>query len=337
MDEPRQLRWNRERARHLLIHGARRLPMLAASLALAALIVRLTLRDRVPILSALYYATPPHLIALLFTLAAIGWAQRRRFGRATAALGAGLPLLGWWLYSAWFFAPLPAQGGEARAMLWNIGRGKMGYSRIVEKIKAQRADLVILNEAGRDPKWTKRFFRERFPEYQVSDAPGQLLVMVRGEFEEMGKVVTVPGARYRIHRVRTGNLRLSLVHVDMVSNLLASRKEGFRRLLEACRPLLGGPLLIAGDFNTPTDSIYLAPWRENLLNGFECAGRGCSATWPTGLPLQAIDQVWLSRALTASRYQLHSTLLSDHRMVTFELSRAASGEESTSGSIHEHN
>jgi endonuclease/exonuclease/phosphatase (EEP) superfamily protein YafD len=88
---------------------------------------------------------------------------------------------------------------------------------------------------------------------------------------------------------------------DLASNTLYQRGSHFRELssrIAACT----SPVIIAGDFNTPLDSVHLDQLRGlELSEAFETAGSGYLPTWPVPAPVLSLDQIWMSRQFKAVR------------------------------------
>jgi vancomycin resistance protein VanJ len=78
--------------------------------------------------------------------------------------------------------------------------------------------------------------------------------------------------------------------------------------------------VIMGDFNTPIESVFLEPLRDNYLNTIEQGGRGFDCTWPVPCPVLTIDQMWVNQSWKVQSSQLGWTWVSDHRPIVSEIS-----------------
>ena len=81
------------------------------------------------------------------------------------------------------------------------------------------------------------------------------------------------------------------------------------------------PDVVVGDFNAPRRSRALQPAPEGYAHAYESSGSGWSYTWPSLLPVLAIDQCLIGPRISPGRYRLGTSLLSDHRIqkLTFDL------------------
>lgn len=251
--------------------------------------VRLTVRDAVPVASTLFYATPPIVLALLFGVAAVFRPGRRRAVAAAMAFACGV-----W-HGATTYARAPQRAGEREIVLWNACRGKFGWD-------VPRGDIVCLVEGKGAPD---------LPGMARRDLGGGLVVFAREEIRS-ARLLDIDGGRAGV--VEVGDL--TLVIVDIYPNPLRSRAPAFAALE---RELAGlrGRVIVLGDFNTPRDSVHFDAWRRQYVNAWEAAGAGFDATWPVPAPVLSIDQVWTNGPVAACAAE--GTWVSDHRRVVVSL------------------
>jgi endonuclease/exonuclease/phosphatase (EEP) superfamily protein YafD len=299
----------------------RALALVSAVASVAGIAVRLTVRDRLPGLSTLFYATPLPLIAagLLFA-AAVPGRREFRLGCLSAGLACGL----WWWSVGWSAGGLAGSESAVRVAYWNVARGRGGYDAVAEELRRLDADVLALGEAVPDTPEMADFWRAALPGRVVVRFGGGLVAAVRGEVADCDSGPLADGGRYGRCRVTVRGRTFTLVAVDLASDPWRSRRPA----LEALDGLLAGvdgPAVVMGDFNTPADSAHFAPLRRRFDHAFETAGDGPMLTWPVPLPVLALDHIWVDRRLTVGRCRLGWSWLSDHRSVTVELRREAPG------------
>src|SRR5687767_3627876 len=99
------------------------LPSVLFVFLLFAILIRLTIRDRVPFLAAVYYATPPAIIALLAFISAYGFRrQKQRFVTLVACLLMAVSIW-WWYRTSFRYASFGEESPSIRVVSWNISRG----------------------------------------------------------------------------------------------------------------------------------------------------------------------------------------------------------------------
>jgi endonuclease/exonuclease/phosphatase (EEP) superfamily protein YafD len=285
-----------------------------------------TVQDAVPILSGVYYALPmPILIAAgLIVCAAV---LRRGFdGRMTAAclLLLEMQVVVW---GGQVFRRVAEEPPAAvrRFVFWNVCRGNFGYDATARELVDLDADIIALVEATEQAEYPD-FWTSRVPGYSATRMGSGMMLLCRGEILGVrpGNVTVVeePEAvcRYRIISLRVDGSLLRVLLMDVKSHPLMFRKPAFVRLAELADELADQPLIVAADFNTPINSVWVDQLRSRLTNSFEEAGEGYRETWPTLLPVLCLDQVWANDRVTWHRSRHGWSLRSDHRSVTTEFS-----------------
>jgi vancomycin resistance protein VanJ len=273
-----------------------------------ALLLRLTLRDRVPALAALHYGATPFILALAVLGVAALWALGGRRRPALAALALAFACGAWQVGVSRF--DRPQAPGATRLLLWNVLYGARGVDAIMERVREIDPDVVFFIEADdlapkAPPGWTWRWIDHG------------MAVGVKGEIRSAEVVPLGPGSRAAVLELGVKGRPTRAILADLVSFPFSPRGPAFAAL-DALRRRVK-PDLVLGDFNTPRDSVHFDAWRGELTHAFEAAGRGWDLTWPSRPSLLAIDHVWCAPTLTPTS-AVHRRGASDHRAVIVELS-----------------
>lgn len=304
----------------------------AGAWALAALwlvggAVRLTVQDSGPLpLAFLYYATPPSVLAGLAGVAGAWWLILRRRALAWPAFAAALACLIWTYRVAWVHNPPRTPPPEAvRVLFWNVARGALGRAQLVAAVRAYDADVIQLAEAGEDNAATRETWQTPFPEYQLATLDDEIVLLVRGGLSVrssgyLGADSQMAFGWYNVCDLIVRNQHLVLVAIDVHATFLRPRSAPLNILSRVVDEFGDVPILVLGDFNTPSDSVHLRPLRRTMVNAFETAGNGYTGTWPLPIPLIAIDQAWVNDHLRVERCALGWSPLSDHRPLTLDVS-----------------
>jgi len=305
----------------------------AAGLWITGTVLWLTVRDRYPELAPIAYGLPlPALVgcgmwcvlfspSLLFSPAV--W-KHVRIGWLTCVLVQA----GFWLNSSIVMRAGVAPDDAATLLFWNVCRGYGGYEEIGAEINRFDADVVALVEAtgrGQDPTLWQRIC----PGYKVTRLGSGMLLLLRGE--KIGwEHGAVPGkCRYRVLDLQVHEQQITLVVLDVNSDPRVSKRPAFDRLEELITESRDRPLMIAGDFNTPLESIYAGRMRQRMQNAFEVSGHGFRDTWPVLLPVLSLDQVWGNARVHWHRCEHGWSWRSDHRPVlaTFSTHRSLTARQ----------
>jgi endonuclease/exonuclease/phosphatase family metal-dependent hydrolase len=269
-----------------------------------ALLVRLLLRDRVPYLATLFYATPPVLLACGALACAALWGLARRRRLALGALATAFACGAWQAGVSRF--DRYASPGETRVLLWNVEHGNRGWPGLAAEIAARDADLVALVEADggaphAPPGWDWRWIDHG------------LAVGVKGRIVSAGIEPLGESSRAAVLELEVRGRPLRALLVDVGANPLRPRGLAFAPLDDLRRRFR--PDLVMGDFNTTRDAVHFDAWRGELTHAFEAAGRGWDLTWPTSFPLLSIDHVWCAPTVVPTSCVHLGGPLSDHRSV----------------------
>ena len=208
-------------------------------------------------------------------------------------------------------------------MVWNTYHGELGEVDIAQELATSRCDLIALVEAPDKPT-TPQVWKQYLPEYVAHRLGAQMTLLVRNQTIPV-KVVDVENGnipnsiRFRIVSLQQGKRRFRIIVVDVNSSPFRYRQLEFQRLAELAKQFQDEPLIIAGDFNTPVDSINSARLKSaHLSNAFEECGVGYRETWPVYFPILALDQVWTNSFIQCRKSWREASWNSDHRRVFVE-------------------
>ena len=146
-----------------------------------SLLVRLTVRDHISGLSALYYATPPPVLAGIAFLIGLSWFERKSLKKCLSFLFVSAGTLFVWGWSNYHGDPVLSLPRNARIFFWNAARGKWGPRGMVRHAAAFNADAIGIVEAGIETKGTEGTWRRGFPEKHISVLQGDMLFITGGE------------------------------------------------------------------------------------------------------------------------------------------------------------
>ncbi len=306
------------RLRRALVSG---LALALVAVCLSGILVRLSVQDRrATILCIFYYATPPAVLAGLALASGGLWLVRRHWKPALPSLLIGVVCAAWSYEVTWFHNPPAPTKDDRRVLFWNVARGACGWRNVAADIRQRNADIVGLVEAGKDLPRLTAFWQRELPGYHVHVLASGITLLARPDVQHVGGGSLDSHGWYEHFAVPIDGQLLHVVVVDFDGTLTQSRWWPVEALVRVIEPLAGQPVLVMGDFNTPTDSFYLRPLRRRLTSAFEVAGDGCAATWPFPLPVLTIDQAWFNERVHIARCTHGWSWHSDHRPVELEVS-----------------
>ncbi|MEK7950727.1 endonuclease/exonuclease/phosphatase family protein [Luteolibacter soli] len=269
-------------------------------------------RDGNALTATLFYGTP-WLLRLLAGALAAGVLKHWGF-RVMAVTCVIVSLMEGW--HSWRSDQPAIREETLFASVWNAGRhlneNPAGWRAVGQ------ADISAVIECGDFSADEWQHFIAANPDHEWQRFDGSTMLGVRGKIishESLGV-----HDLFRCHRVKVALTRggeQTVIVVDVRSQPWISREPSLAGILKAAA---GDPkAIILGDFNTPPESKWFRPWREQGLTLADDGPRhGFRETWAYGIPLLTIDHIWLGPGWKAvwTRRSRHG---SDHSMVTSQL------------------
>ncbi|MCA9441853.1 MAG: endonuclease/exonuclease/phosphatase family protein [Candidatus Omnitrophica bacterium] len=203
-----------------------------------------------------------------------------------------------------------------RFVQWNVSAGRFGTELLVDRLRSNRPDLILLSEAPPDMeslKISRALFRNGY--WFRSDG---MALLSRFPIEVLERL-DLPDGRGWAATVKTGARSFDLVAIDLRANLFVSRQPDLEFLSDwVVNRETDRPLIVAGDFNTPRDSVHFQGLRKNLQHAYETSGHGWPYSWPFPVPLIQTDHMWCSEGIEPIDHRYDFTLGSDHLPQVFD-------------------
>ena len=199
----------------------------------------------------------------------------------------------------------PTNLTPVRLVHWNLARGVMGWEKQWRYIESLHPDVIVLSEIP------TLFDAATLTGFDVLVIDG-MAVACHGLMTKSGPLVR-GGALQAWHvTCQFSEGSLALMIADMTSRIGLARDPYLRPFVA----LLADRKIdvSVGDFNAPRRSLAFCDLPSGYRHAYDAAGVGWSYTWPIPVPCLAIDQCIIGPRLKPVRYQLQSTLLSDHRL-----------------------
>lgn len=237
-----------------------------------------------------------------------------------------------------------------RVMTYNIERGVSSIDALEATIRAQKPDIVCLQETqgvdwghayapgalltARFPGWSAARGGDvttlsRFPMSSHRDYP------LRGTRRILETTLQTPLGRVRVlnihvatsfsapSRTRRG---AKLGKIGRIAQIMADARPSAQARMQQIAPLHHaiargetGALIMAGDFNSPPRGRFYGAISRGLEDVWERGGRGTGDTFPARFPLLPIDHI-LVRGLIVDRAFVPDVRASDHRPLIADFS-----------------
>lgn len=286
-------------------------------------------------------------------------AVRKRDGRALLVTAVALLMVAWPLMgfnvppTAIRARPKPGtrvvKRPRVRVLEYNIHGGTDGFAGISRQIQRFQPDVVIFSEAegwGREHKLRKELAAQ-FPGWNSVQGNDVYVAsrwpMLAQNTEPLGAYPgwKAPARRQKVHalvQAPFGQFHVVGVHFftalhgetllnqrrrlpRYLRHTASARREQARDVLQYIRGM-DGPVILAGDFNTPPAGEFYDKVTSPLRDAFMGAGWGWGFTYPSKLPLLRIDYVFHTPHWKAVACRVGDRPGSDHRPLFAELELA---------------
>jgi vancomycin resistance protein VanJ len=272
---------------------------------------------------------PQHPFALL-TVLLIVWAIVKRNARGVLLQVPSLVLL-----LVYFFGlniPFGSNhtfqnGIGLRVMSYNL-YGKTATSAVIQ---AANADVICVQES-RDQKLLQSL-QQALPKYFIAHE-GEITTFSRfpirttrvqhltrswrtileTDIDVNGRLIRVVNVHFNTLNIQGGSYYQKHPEsiATRVSTSIEDRQEAVKILLEIAGHT-NMPLLVMGDFNTPTRGTLYNALKSQLEDAFATTGWGFGYSFRSDLPLLRLDYVWTNRFVRPTQTFTDNTLASDHR------------------------
>lgn len=306
--------------RHVLSFLGRTMASLCWMLVTAGVVLRLTVQDRYHPWAMIYYLTPLAAIPLWLLLAGLvaGPSLHRRGSNSDLSLARLYPLAimifaAWACQAEYLKRAEPLAPDDIKVVFWNTARLPFGITGPARQISEHTPTLIGLVESSDyQPEFVERWQKE-LPDYEIAGTHFGGLVAVKGHVTRQISYDLLPNSVCEQFDLIINDRPITLLLVDISSQLNLSRQNPLQELADLCDRLSDRPLIVMGDFNTPDDSVLFDPLRVHCRNAARHRGAGYAPSWPVPLPVLTLDQVWVNPQVQVRRCEYGWSRYSDHR------------------------
>ncbi|MEM7262160.1 MAG: endonuclease/exonuclease/phosphatase family protein [Planctomycetota bacterium] len=297
-----------------------RIPLFALVVLAVAWGIGQLFRDQ-SILTALCFYVPSPVLATLLVVTLLVGVWRRWRVRVLAVGLALLPVLvaiavleNQWQAPA--VAPTDPEAFVTHQVIhWNVKGGLFGWDRAATELVESKADLIVLSETpsgfGDDE------IQLRFGEPYYGLQFGRLHVVGHGELTDRKWLYRFGGLTVASLRWKLDGIERKVFLVDLHSDPLLHREPLLLELLKLMKE--HEPDLVLGDFNTPRRARLLDELPAGWRHAYRAAGAGWGYTWPTPIPVYAIDHALVREEVEVIGYHLETSSASLHRRQRMEI------------------
>ena len=274
------------------------------------LLVHFGFKDHFYVTGILFYAFPlPILILGDITIFALFFSNKI-IRYSSLALLCLLVLL--WFKNYHFNSNISKIKSKHSIVLWNIAKEKnKNLDFLKHKIKIEEPETLVFVEAFHNSR-DSTYFSSQLKPYNVKCLAGSIVVASKHNIEFVKYVKEVSNFKFCHIKLHSKNKPIEIIIIDVYASPIHSRKDALQKIINYAEA--NNIDIIAGDFNTPYESVHFKMYATNYqsLRKFQ---NGFSSTWPFGLPLLELDQIWIKKSHTPIALKKFYNVDTDHAML----------------------
>lgn len=276
------------------------------------LLIHFILKDHFQSLQIFFYAFPLPILILIGCIITIFYYRRK--GYFIFFFWLTLGLTGIWLNNAYVFPRSIEVSEDATSVIfWNAAnRSKLPMAILRESIKKIQPGIIALSETEHATEADIRELSLAFPAYEFQILEGDMMIGVKGQIKNITYVLEEHSYDINFVEMQLHNGPLLLAFTDTFQSPTMNKRKTLETVLHLISERNSD--LIVGDFNTPYESVHFRKFETNYIS-FHDYGQGFSATWPYGIPLLEIDQIYTAKTLSPILLEKFYYKVSDHAML----------------------
>ncbi len=274
--------------------------------------IHFILKDTIYPINIIYYACPVLFLLIKNLVLCVLFFREKKI--LYSLIGCFLCVSLYWFATYYKTQSPPELSDKDKSILfWNIARkGERSMDIIIKKTKEQKPSFIALVEAEELTDKDVMWFKNTFPSYSIQKLKGGMVLAVKGEIDDVGYHCKDESFKFNYITVTLANQKTSILVADVNAVPFMNRKSALHAIYEFT--IKNNPSFIVGDFNTPYESVHFGDFKDSL-NSFHKVSKGFTATWPYGIPLFEIDQIWSAKAIRPVFLKKEYYSISDHALL----------------------
>lgn len=219
----------------------------------------------------------------------------------------------WWYHSFHFEPKIIEPDNKQTVLFWNIAKQKDRPLSIISKhVNTENPEFISLVEANYISDSIFKIYQDEFKNYNLIQLEGDMIFGSKAPITNVFYEGVNDDYVLNHISISSGDNAVEILMVDLYGSPLHNKKTPFEIIYD----YLNNNRIdfILGDFNTPFESIYFKKF-ESDFQSFRGLNTGLTYTWPRGLPLYELDQIWISKKYQALKLQKLNYSVSDHSLL----------------------
>lgn len=253
------------------------------------LFIHFIIKDYFYPISILFYAFPLIVIICFgLVISPLFINEKKRFFGILISV---FVLVFYWFNNYHFNNSYAKTGNEKSLMFWNVAKKpRLPLGILIKNAKKYNPEIIALVEAKDIGIKDSLVLNEALTGYKVKILKGNMLVAVKGDITSVKFENKDYGYKLNYIKAKINGKLISILVTDIYASPFTSKKADLKRVYDFTNNHTVD--IIVGDLNTPFESVHFNQFKSNY-SSFHSKNNGITATWPFGIPLLEIDQVWI--------------------------------------------
>jgi len=233
-------------------------------------------------------------------------------------IGLSLILSFYWLNNYYVFHLSKTLPENNNAILfWNAAKNTNNFPVKILSNKVEKYKVSILTFVETDNITEKDIatLKKEFQDYNFQNLKGNMLIGVKGKIDSVFYKYEKKNYKFNVIESTFNNTTSKILIADVYASPFINKKEALKKILNFSE--INNIEIIVGDFNTPYESIHFKNYKTNYRS-FHNYSDGLTATWPYGIPLLELDQVWIKKNSLPIKLNKFQYSFSDHKLLIAE-------------------
>lgn len=272
------------------------------------LLVHFILKDRFYLTGIIFYAFPLPIILLISTILLVVFFSDKKLKIILSLVLLCLTFL--WFNNCYFLHNSDERNEEEKTLIfWNVNKQKdFNLKQLKEITENKSVETIFLVEAIHEKSDYKNKVEKELHDYKIEYLKGNMIVASKNKIETLNSIQI--NQDLNLNHIRVDNTTYILV--DIYASPIHHKKDALYKVIEYANK--NNIDVILGDFNTPFESIHFEKYKSNYTS-LRAYQNGFSATWPFGIPLLELDQIWLKNEIIPLELEKLYCRHSDHAIL----------------------
>jgi len=263
-------------------------------------------------ISIIFYATPLILIIGYGLFTTLLYHKNKTIRYILLTISCLLILL--WFKNYFLFNKNQAELEQHQAILfWNVAKKKeLQTNIIINEVKSSSANIISLVETRFLKPLEISELKNKLPKYTFLKLKNEMCIGVKGKIDSVYNRYIEDKYMFNYVIANIESKRTKILIADVSASPFFNKKESLKAILDFS--IANEIDIIVGDFNTPYESIHFKDYHK-AYNSLHDYGNGFTATWPFGIPLLELDQIWLNKKYKPEQLKKEQYSKSDHKLL----------------------